>query len=86
MLSNTKTTLETSTKATGVATRPNTEGEEVVTSHPEVGMENNNNQNFWAQPTDKLSPRLCNVPRRYNKIGKDNNKVPVEQKMGWQMP
>ncbi len=38
MLSNTATTVETSTKATGVATCPNTEGEEVVTNHPEVGM------------------------------------------------
>ena len=29
---------------------------------------------------------VCYYCRRYNKSGKDNIQVPVEQKMGWKMP
>ena len=58
MLLDTATTVETPTRATEGATLPNTEGEEAVTNHPEVGMSHQEEDTLEqaGEATTKVKP------------------------------
>ncbi len=82
MLLNTATTVETSTKATGVATRPNTEGEEVVTNYPEVGMNHQEEDTLEqaGEVTTKIKPHLQHNLNEGVTLAKEETAKPVVNK------
>ncbi len=78
MLSNTATTGGT----TEVATRPNTEGEEAVTNHPEVGMNHQEEDTLEqaGEATTKVKPHPQHNPKEGVTLAKEETTKPVVNK------
>ncbi len=82
MLSDTATTVETSTRTTEGATLLNTKGEEAVTNHPEVDMnhQEEDTQEQAGEATIKVKPHPQHKLKEGDTLAKEETAKPVVNK------